>query len=204
MDQLQADIVGDGLGGHFALASRLVSTTTFTGAVVAPNGNNTFTGVFEGLGNTISNLTIKDPTGSANDGLFGVSSGTIRDVGLINASVSNSGASSVVGSLVGFQGGGFVENAYATGALSGGNGAFVGGLVGKSVGSISNSHATGTVSGGASSDVGGLVGLEILPDPISNSYATGAVSGGPNSFVGGLVESKTREPRSLTLTRPAP
>ena len=36
MGQLQADIAGDGLSGNFALANNLVSTTTFTGAVVAP------------------------------------------------------------------------------------------------------------------------------------------------------------------------
>ena len=114
MGQLQTDINGN-LGGDFALANNLVSTGTFTSAVVAPNLNNSFTGVFEGLGHTISNLTIKDPTGSVDDGLFGISSGTIQDVGLINASVSNSGTSSVVGTLVGFQNGGFIQNAYATG-----------------------------------------------------------------------------------------
>ena len=100
-DGSTANGINGDLGGHFALANDLASTGTFTGAVVAPNATSAFTGVFEGLGHTISNLTIKDPTGSANDGLFGVSSGTIRDVGLINASVSNSGSGSTVGSLVG-------------------------------------------------------------------------------------------------------
>jgi hypothetical protein len=194
MGQLQTDINGN-LGGSFALADNLVSTTTFTGAVVAPNATSLFTGVFEGLGHTISNLTIRDSTASAFDGLFGVSSGTIQDIGLINASVSNSGASSTVGSLVGFEDFGLIQNAYASGAVSGGNGvfplgAFVGGLVGVTFGSISNSHATSTVSGGQSSEVGGLAGDS--NGSISNSYATGAVTvaGGlasSTSVAGGLV-----------------
>ena len=49
MGQLQTDINGD-LRGNFALNTNLVSTTTFTEAVVAPNGGSAFTGVFEGLG----------------------------------------------------------------------------------------------------------------------------------------------------------
>ena len=186
MGQLQTDINGN-LGGHFALANNFASTGTFTGAVVHTNATSAFTGVFEGLGHTISNLTIKDPTGSANDGLFGVSSGTIRDVGLINASVSNSGSGSTVGSLVGSNDGSIL-NSYATAVVGRGSatGAAAGGLVGFNDGSISNSYATGAVSGAQDAVVGGLVGeTSGSASSISFSYSTAAVSGGITT--GGLV-----------------
>jgi len=139
-----------------------------------------FTGTFDGLGHTISNLTINLPSQS-NVALFGQTSSValIQNIGLVDGSVSGSGS---VGGLVGSNGGN-VSNSYATGNVSGSTvGMGIGGLVGENSGTVSNSYATGNVSGG-SMQTGGLVGRN--SGPISNSYATGSVSGG--SMTGGLV-----------------
>ena len=140
-------------------------------------------GVFEGLGNTISNLKIDLPSRS-NVGFFGGSSGTIRDFGLVGGSVDGL---STVGALVG-ENTGTVINTFASVPVSGGNSTNVyeefGGLVGENDGTIENSHATGTVSG--TYYVGGLAGWNNSDATISNSYATGAVSVAFNQ-AGGLV-----------------
>jgi hypothetical protein len=161
---------------------------------VGTGGLGYFTGSFDGLGHTISNLTMAWPAQLAYIGLFGdVQPGSIiKNVGLINASVTAIGASPYsqpangTGALVGTNQGS-ISNSYATGTVSGGS--YVGGLVGNNYGaasnaSISNSHATVTVSG--SSRVGGLAGGNYgSGGSITNSYATGTVVG--SSTAGGLV-----------------
>jgi hypothetical protein len=138
-----------------------------------------FTGTLEGLGHTITNLTIDRPTMSE-VGLIGKSGTTavIRDVGLLGGSVSGAG---YVGALVG-QSGGVVSNSYATGSVAG-TSAVVGGLVGQTSGTVSESYASGSVTG-TGNGVGGLVGQN--NGSISDSYATGNTVGS-NVEVGGLV-----------------
>ena len=173
------------LAAHYALGSDIIATATQTwnsGAGFTPVGNNTtkFSGVFEGLGHTISDLTIN--RGTTNYvGLFGYTDGaTIKNVGLLGGTISGDFE---VGGLVGYSHNSTINNSSATGVVSGSNS--VGGLVGwndtNSV--IANSHATGSVSG--STQIGGLAGQNFYYSSISNSYATGAVSG--SSQVGGLV-----------------
>jgi filamentous hemagglutinin family protein len=179
------------LQGRYALATSLDATgvTGWTplgtnGAGSLLNGVDGFSGIFDGLGNTISNLTV-DIHETTNAGLFGASSGTIRDIGLIGGSVTGG---SDVGALAGSNGGTIVD-AYATGAVNGKDG--VGGLVGQntSSGQISNAYATGAVDGTGSS-VGGLAGYN--GGTIVSAYATGSVFGGDEATgddeaTGGLV-----------------
>ena len=153
-----------------------------------------FTGSFDGLGHTISNLTMAWPAELAYVGLFGNAQpgSIIKNVGLIAASVTVIGVSGFsqpangTGALVGTNQGS-ISNSYATGTVSGSS--YVGGLVGNNYGalsnaSISNSHATVAVSG--TSRVGGLTGGNYGSEgSITNSYATGAVVG--SSTAGGLV-----------------
>ena len=136
-----------------------------------------FSGIFEGNGYTISNLTISKPN-AIKLGLFGstVFGSKINNIGLLDIDIQGD---SRVGSLVGYNVGD-ITNSYATGAVTGTDG--VGGLVGYNGGNITNSYATGSVAG--TYDVGGLVGLNY--GDITNSYATGSVTGTSNS-VGGLV-----------------
>ena len=129
------------LGGRFALAKSLA--TGF--ANWAPIGSNLgldFTGTFEGLGNTISNLTIA-PTASNIDkiGLFGIiqAGGLVENLRLTNFNIqANPNLGSGPG--VGFQS--------------------IGVLAGYNAGTVQNVTASGTINGGSLSGVaaGGLVG----------------------------------------------
>ena len=131
---------GIGLTGYYALAEPLnANGDTFT-----PIGESTaFTGTFDGLGNTISNLTIDDTT-DYNVGLFGQvgSGGVVENVGLLGGAIAGTyegpnytGAD--VGGLVGYNDGGTIEDAYATGAVTGGEYSYIGGLVGYDYGARS-------------------------------------------------------------------
>jgi filamentous hemagglutinin family protein len=211
MDDVQN--INNDLSGDYALAEPLNASSTTnwvplgadaSGIVTKGTG---FTGTFEGLGNTISRLTVN--TGQGYTGFFGYSTGTIENIGLIRESVKGSGglgglvgtnvgtiSSSYVtgsigthkatgdGGLVAFNGG-TVTDSYFVGIVEGSD--MVGGLVGwNNAGSISNSYSTGLVSGRVGSAVGGLVGWNYAT--ISNSYATGSVnSSGNDSVAGGLV-----------------
>ncbi len=151
-------------------------------------------GTFEGLGNTISNLTING------EGLVGSVESiplepppVIRDLGLLSVKVSFANPSEYVGALVGSNDG-LIEYSYATGQVSAsGFQTYVGGLVGGSIGTIQSSYADVAVSGTSQvSAVGGLVGLAIAScNPcnglIDQSYATGKVTGGDGMMVGGLI-----------------
>ena len=189
------------LSGNYALANSLNASSTSSWTPVGTNGGGTignlgngFTGLFEGLGNTISNLTIN--LLSANYvGLFGYSSGAIRDIGVIGG--FDTGYNEV-GELAG-KNTGTIANAYATSAITGstalgGSGA-IGGLVGANTnsGTVTASFATGTVSG--TTMVGGLVGSN--DGAISNAYATGSVSGVTGS---GGATSSTLAALSATTT----
>ncbi|MEY9153217.1 two-partner secretion domain-containing protein [Bradyrhizobium japonicum] len=175
--------------GNYVLGANIDASATAGwngGAGFTPIGgigdiSSYFSGIFDGLGHHISNLTINRPS-SDNIGLFGyIDGGTIRNVGLEGGSVTGNNA---VGGLVGSSGlwvyGGTssvayntISNVYNTGNVTG-SGAMVGGLVGDAyITTISNSYATGTVAGyGAAGGLGGRV----VASSISNSYATGNVS----------------------------
>jgi filamentous hemagglutinin family protein len=183
--------------GFYALGSNINAAVTSTwngGLGFDPVGTGptslfqTFIGRFDGLGHTITGLTINRPTQDY-IGLFGLGNGArIRNVGMTGGSVVGR---DFVGGLVGFTNSGGsdkIANSYFTGTVTGfstGNGS-VGGLVGANYGSITDSYSTANVSGVII--VGGLVGWNRVTGAISNSYSTGAVSAGPgSSAIGGLV-----------------
>ena len=156
-------------------------------AVIAPDWDNVFTGVFDGNDHKIINLTISDG-GADNDflGLFGLieEDGEVRNLGIEDGSISGN---ETVGALVG-NNSYSVSNCYSTASVSGEH--IVGGLVGLNYGTISDCYSTGDVNGIGS--VGGLVGLNVDPRPhygfdrsISTCYSTGDVSG--DYVIGGLV-----------------
>lgn len=198
--------INGNLAGNYALGSNIDATATSawnSGAGFAPIAiASSFTGNFDGLGHTISNLTV-NTNSVTNVGLFGATSAAavLQNVALVGESITGSqfvgglvgnnlgtiNASSVTGSINGSQfiGGlagynnGVISNSYASGSLASNN--FGGGLVGKNEGSVSNSYATNSVSGFY--DVGGLLAMNY--GAVTNTYATGAVSGAYN--VGGLI-----------------
>ena len=182
-----ADLQGmkDNFTLNYALGANIDATATSTwnstsdvAAGFAPIGGR-YTGTFDGLGHTISNLTINLPSNNS-VGLFSELVGaTVRNVGLVGGSVMGN---QFVGALVGRNFDGSISNSYATGAVTGTN--YTGGLIGDSNnGLISNSYATGQVAG--SDYVGGLVGHSAGPGTVNTSYATGAVTG--SNSTGGLV-----------------
>lgn len=176
------------LFGNYVLGADIDATATSTwdaGAGFIPLGNLNydafeFRGKFDGLGHTITNLSINRPT--INDvGLFGrTANTTLHNIGLIGANIT--GANNV-GGLVGYNSYSSINNAYVTGSVTGQY--YVGGLVGYNIynSSINNAYFTGEVSG--TYNVGGLVGRNKNYSSIDNAYATGAVTG--QYYVGGLV-----------------
>ena len=162
-------------------ANKMQWATTSTGGW-SPIGDNDngFSGIFDGNGRTLSNLTIH--TTANHVGLFGrlSSSGTITRISLSDVVAHGS---NWVGGLIGYNDEGTISNSYSSGRISGDD-SDVGGLVGwNSGGSISNSYSSGSISG--DSLVGGLVGANGEGGTISNSYSSGSASG--DSLVGGLV-----------------
>jgi hypothetical protein len=137
-----------------------------------------FTGVFDGNGHTISNLTIDGRDYYL--GLFGYTrSGTdVRGVGVIDVNII--GTYDYVGGLVG-RNDGNIAASYSTGSVKGRWA--VGGLVGDNDGTITMSHTIASVSG--YEWVGGLAGLNT--GGINSSYSIVSVRG--DWSVGGLVGS---------------
>lgn len=182
------------LAGYYALGADIDASATSgwnSSAGFAPVGNSStkFTGVFDGLGHTITGLTINRPATSY-VGLFGYAYGAdILNVGLTGGSVTGS---SYVGSFAGRSESAAITNSYNTGNVMG-SGSYVGGLAGYYYGNDShtasayNSYNTGDVTGSVNY-VGGLVGyLSANGDAgeVYSSYNTGSVTGG--SYVGGLA-----------------
>ncbi len=172
----------------------------FDKAVIAPDWETRFIGVFDGNDHTISHLTIKGEERFL--GLFGSLGygAEVKGIGLLDVNIAASG--SYVGALVGWLYAGKVTHCYSTGLVCGWHA--VGGLIGYSiaqggsragpwVGYIAESYSTATVVGHM--EVGGLVGqnweytLHSYGNPIVQCYSKGSVYG--DSTVGGLVGGNT-------------
>ncbi|MCT7529622.1 filamentous hemagglutinin N-terminal domain-containing protein [Aliarcobacter cryaerophilus] len=154
------------------------------------NSSNRFTGNFDGLGHTISNLKINNKSNFT--GLFGNTDGaTIKNIGVVDADIQSHYAAGI---LIGDAKNTTIKKSYTTGKITGTSNE-IGGLVGRFASGggnsyIENSYSSADVTG--TDNVGGLVGLllagsmgEDATTSISNAYATGNVSGAYN--VGGLV-----------------
>jgi len=189
MTDLQA--INTGLGGNYALAQSLDATSVSNwqplGTVsTLGSGGTGFTGDFTGLGNTISNLSIVR-TGDW-DGLFGYSSGVIRDLHLSNLYIDGSGAGGIVGINTGR-----IDNVSVEGRVVGSADETqdVGGIAAINYGTISNASVSGTAAGWKY--IGGLVGYNESTGVISNSHVDGGASGTPDTenngaeYIGGLV-----------------
>ena len=156
------------------------------------------TSIYEGLGNTVSNLkisnTIKD---GLQLGLFAYvsNSGTVRDLNVENAAIEGA-----MGSYIGIlaaQNNGTVARCHSSGSVSAPGENAAGGLVGVSGQNnpsaaiiLASSSAQVTLGGFQSyGNIGGLVGWNY--GAISESISSGSVSdsdtGFPQAFAGGLV-----------------
>ncbi|WP_458761662.1 two-partner secretion domain-containing protein [Cupriavidus basilensis] len=188
--QLQG--INDNLGGYYVLGNKISG-----GSMKSIGGDyGTFYGTFDGLGNTLNNLSVTS-TGPLS-GLFSASSGSISNLGLaaltVNATSSNAGAAAM-GALVG-QNSGTISNVNATGVRltnNTGRGYSMGGLVGKNLidGSIDRASVDASCLSGSAltQSIGGLVGENAGKVTRSTSNATigGYMQRTAMGGVGGLV-----------------
>jgi hypothetical protein len=159
------------------------------------SAGNSFRGIYDGGGHTISNLTINANSGY--QGMFGylTTTGTVKNVGIIKSSIKGN----ICGGVVGRNDIGTIQNCYFSGSVTGGGD--VGGIVGQNNGTVQNCYSTGSVSGGYTGIVGGVVGSNsvsvqncaALNDSVitsHNSSAVGRVVGEHNN--GALANNYAR------------
>ena len=182
-----------------ATAAYFDSTTGWNpiGGHAASGG--TFSGAFEGNNHTIANLYINLDTSTTDDGrnvgLFGKTSGALRNLGLVNPYVKNtrSGAGTLIysGALSGVSSGAVSRSYVDGGQVTGGQSAGAinidsgGCLLGRSSGTVSDSYATCNVTAatGDYGSAGGLIGH--TQGTVRRSYATGTVTS--DYRAGGLI-----------------
>ena len=161
---------------------------------IGVHGGASFSAVFDGRGNTLTDLRIDRSGGTdVNAGLFRqvTSGGVIRNVGLIDPAVTSTTVdpdrTGFIGGLVGYLNtGARIESSYVQGGRIHGDGpsARVGGLAGTVTGVVIAGYATAVVAAGTESSVyaGGLVGyVSNTSGNITASYAAGPVTGSPGS-----------------------
>lgn len=174
------DAIRNNLSGSYLLMNDLNSTTAGYGGNWQPIGtsDNPFTGTFDGQYYQIKDLIINRPAEN-NVGLFGCSSGTIKNVPVMGATVSGHLG---VCALVAVNNGAVI-NCASTGTVNGYES--VGGLVGYNNGTVSGSSSAVHVASCTLKFAGGLVGYSDTAGMVSNCYAGSEVDG--NDIVGGLV-----------------
>ncbi|MGH7714914.1 MAG: ZmpA/ZmpB/ZmpC family metallo-endopeptidase-related protein, partial [Vulcanimicrobiaceae bacterium] len=114
-----ATAIANNPSGAYALAANYDASAdgTYSQAPI----QTVFTGTFEGLGNTISSLSIHDVTDDSFDGLFEEvgSNGTVRDIGLSDASVDGPRAYRIGALAAEIDSAAIVSGAWSTGEVSG-------------------------------------------------------------------------------------
>ena len=173
----QLQQIESNVSGNYAIGKDIDAAETRSwnnGAGFTPIANSfgkEFKGKLDGQNHVITNLTINRPA-SNYVGLFAMSEGEVKNLGLVDAYVSGAWN---VGTFAGSSAG-TLENVYATGEVHAAGSA--GGLVGvnhqgfTSTGRISNAYSGVNVDGG--SQIGGIAGFNM--GTIENAYATGEVS----------------------------
>jgi hypothetical protein len=177
-----------------------LSGRTYTTAVIALDTDNTnytfegipFSGIFDGVGHRVSNLTIDDG-GVGNDylGLFGYTeNGQINHLVVENVVIITGDNSHRVGGLVGNNNTTAVTNCHLIGEIdTGRDSGRIGGLIGRNIdGEIIDCHTEHDINVETHNfEIGGLIGGNV-GGLISNCYTTGAVSGNGETYeLGGLI-----------------
>lgn len=185
------------IGGRNNLIGGLAGTNTGKISNATANGPVTGSGSYA-IGGLIgqnageldvvrANGDVVDKNGRHLGGLIGINAKNAR---VQNAHATNAvtgGNNANIGGLIGLNDAGKAVNASAGGKVSGGDNSQIGGLVGRNKGMLTQVKAQGDVSGGRDSDVGGLVGIHDVASSIEQASATGNVTGLAGSAVGGLA-----------------
>lgn len=140
-----------------------------------------FAGTFDGKNHKISGLTLT--AGLDDQGLFGCSSGMIRNLGIENGNISISSAERI-GAICGYSSG-TIENCWNSADITGSTegGIYVGGICGYSTGTISGCLNTGDIT--ANSFIGGICGNTNRDTQISNCFNSGSITG--KEQIGGIA-----------------
>jgi len=143
---LASDATGNPSGNYALANSYDASGDSYSAAPIL-----TFSGRFDGLGNTIENLNVVAAVADTKIGLFGEleQSAVARDINFSNAimrGIANTGGHSYqyVGVLAGSSSGSLIS-VNVSGAVSGGQLTYAGGVVGYATGPIGTSHFSGSV-----------------------------------------------------------
>ena len=168
--------IGPSSKAYYELANDITVTASHW-TPIGDNGENSFNGVFDGKGHTISGLTLEN-SHYEYIGLFGNNSGTVKN---LNVDVNFVGAK-YAGGIAAYNSG-TIENCSVTGTINGTGDSF-GGLVGYNTGTIKNSSSSAVVTS-TNGHSGGLVGINDS-GTIELSYATGNVTS-TSGNAGGLV-----------------
>jgi hypothetical protein len=153
----------------------LSAYTTEEGWVPIGGKDNRFNGTFDGGGHKVTNLTIQR-INTDYQGFFGCigSSGTIKNLGVVDASITGA---QYIGGVVGKVHGGTVKNCYSSGRISMDyfSSSCVGGVAGsvEGDGMIENCYSTATVGG--TRIVGGVVGFLDASGTVQNCYSIGSI-----------------------------
>ncbi|PFH19513.1 two-partner secretion domain-containing protein [Burkholderia sp. JKS000303] len=173
------------LGGRYALGNTIDGAG---GEFRSIGRHSPFSGVLEGLGNTISGLRISN-AGYNFVGLFAVNAGYIANLNLRNIITLASGqpySSPVsVGTLAGYNLGTIEDVTAKEVTVTAKGRVIVGGLVGHNQGNIYGSTAAANVIADTGSIAGGLVGYN--RGDIYQSASASDVIAGTNSVAGGLA-----------------
>ena len=179
--------------GRYMLANDIAASETqdwdggFQPIGSSDNSMGAFTGRFDGVGHTITGLTIKPPTdsfGGYSRGMFAyIEHAIVENVSLKGASVSGE---KDVGGIVGAADYSCVVRNVSFSGKVYGSGTVVGGIVGTLQRStLENAYHEGTVEGHKA--VGGIVGYMIQNSTVQNVRNAGKVIG--NEMLGGIAGS---------------
>ena len=182
-----ADIANNGNRGINITLDKDIDLTGTTWTPIGTNYNNSYTGTFDGGGNTITGLTVKGSDEYA--GLFGRigSGGTVKNVVLKDVQIESDNQYGYVGGVAG-NSDGDIENCSVSGSVS--SRYTAGGVVGQQFGgSITLCGSSATVKG--TGEVGGVAGKTDNSATLTACYATGNVTferaSTINTFAGGVV-----------------
>ena len=140
-----------------------------------------FAGTFDGKNHKISGLTLT--SGLDDQGLFGCSSGTIGNLGIVRGNISV-GSAERIGAICGYSTG-TIENCWNSADITGSTegGKYVGGICGYSTGTIYGCLNMGDIT--ANSFIGGICGNTAQSTQISNCFNSGSITG--KEQIGGIA-----------------
>ncbi|MBC5787472.1 family 78 glycoside hydrolase catalytic domain [Clostridium facile] len=155
-----------------------------------------FAGTFNGNGHVVSNITIPGTSKYATFGLFGTVTGTVKNLGVENVTITHDGVADLrAGGLAGTLSGGLIDNSYVINANVSVGGRVAAGFLGLNRnGTIQNSYAkditvTGGRTGGFVSDNQDDSGNN--KGTIINCYANTSITA--SSHTGNIENSRTIE-----------